>query len=98
MSKIILETSPFFEYSTIPENEPFWVTHSKHWAKVIEKSFPQIKAYIASDNRVINSEASFLPIYRINRLFNKISWLSIPYAVYFIISGNLGFRVGSPKT
>jgi len=80
MSKIILETNSFFEYSTIPENEPFWVTHSKHWAKVIEKSFPQIKAYIASDNRVINSETSFLPLYRINRPFNKISWLSIPYA------------------
>lgn len=80
MPKFVLETNSFFEYSTIPEYKPFWVTHSKHWAKVIEKSFSQIKAYIASDNRVINSENSFLPLYQIKRPFNKTSWLSIPYA------------------
>jgi len=94
MSKLILEKNSFFEYSTIPENEPFWVTHSKHWAKVIENSFPQIKAYIASDNRAINSETSFLPIYRIKRLFNKTSWLSIPYATISDPVLNMGTSVG----
>lgn len=80
MAKIFLESVSIYEYAKIPDNAPFWVTHTQQWARVIEKSFPHIKGYIAADSMKICADSSFLPVYRIKRPVNKISWLSIPYA------------------
>lgn len=80
MSNLIFKPALLFEYSKTAELPPFWVTHTKAWANVIEKTFPHIKGYIASDSKTIDSECSFLPIYQIKKPFKKASWLSIPYA------------------
>lgn len=79
MSDLFLDPVSAFNTSDVPENMPFWVSHTMHWAKIIENSFPQIKAYFAADKKIFNSETSFLPVYRIKRPFNRICWLSIPY-------------------
>lgn len=80
MTNFYLEPVTSFDTSNIPQNIPSWVTHTNHWAKVIECSFPQIKAYFAANKKIFNSETSFLPIYYIKRPINKNYWLSIPYA------------------
>lgn len=69
-----------FKFGKINEDIPFWVNHTKAWINVLEKSFPHIRGYIVSDSPLIDSESSFLPIYKINHPFNKTRWLSIPYA------------------
>jgi hypothetical protein len=80
MDNFFLEPVSSFEYKSLPENAPLWVTHTKKWADVLEKTYPQIKGYIAADSRTIGPDCSFMPIYRIKRLYNRTSWLSIPYS------------------
>ncbi len=80
MYNFYFQPASFFDYYSISERHPFWVTHTKAWVNVIEKTFPQIKAYVISDCKKIDTTTSFLPIYRIKRPFKNASWLSIPYA------------------
>lgn len=80
MPNFIFRPTSSFEFSTMTEAAPYWVTHTKLWADILENSFPQIKGYIASDSEIINHDSSFLPIYKINRPFSRTSWISIPYA------------------
>ena len=74
------QPASLFEYNSIHGEYPFWVTHTKSWTRVIEKSFAHIKGYIAADNTTISPDCSFLPVYRIKKPFKRNSWLSIPYA------------------
>lgn len=67
-------------FSNIEQMSPYWVTHSQAWAKVIENSFPHIKAYFVSDKKDIGSDSSFLPLYKIRRPLVKDSWISIPFS------------------
>lgn len=80
MPDLIFEPASCFEIDDYTTTEPFWVTHTSAWTRVIEKSFPHMNGYIISDNQKIGSENSFLPVYKIKKPFNKVSWLSIPYA------------------
>lgn len=80
MEKYYLKDVKSFEYEDVPEKSPFWINHTKAWATVLEKTFPHIKGYIVADSQTINSDSSFLPVYRINKPLNKKFWLSIPFA------------------
>lgn len=80
MHKIHFEPASFFNHADSLNHMPCWVTHTKQWANIIEKSFPHIKAYIIADKLTIDKTTSFLPIYKVKRPLKKDSWLSIPYA------------------
>lgn len=80
MNNFLFEPVSSFEYKSLPENAPLWVTHTKKWSDILEKTYPQIKGYIAADSRIIGPGCSFMPIYRIKRFYKSASWLSIPYS------------------
>ncbi len=80
MHKFNFEPVSFYTYDTSLQHAPYWVTHTQNWARIIEKSFPHIKAYLIADDTRITPTTSFLPIFKVKRPIKKKSWLSIPYA------------------
>lgn len=81
MCNYVLEPVSEFKCDASQETAPFWVTHTKGWAKVLERSFPHLKGYVFSERNTVESQRSFLPIYRVQSPLKKnASWISIPYA------------------
>lgn len=80
MSNFFFKPASDYEYCISNETEPYWVTHTNSWVRVIEQSFSHIKGYILSDNSKITDNTSFLPVYRIKLPLNRVNWVSIPYS------------------
>ena len=75
-----IEPTSAFEYAAFAENAPFWVTHTKAWSTVLERSFPHIRGYIAADSKIIGPDTTFLPVFRVKSPLKKPSWVSIPFS------------------
>ncbi len=80
MQEFFFQPATSFDYNSLKEQVPIWVSHSIAWVRVIESAFPQMRGYVASDSQTISEKSSFLPIYRVRRPMKKSLWLSIPFS------------------
>lgn len=80
MPDFCFEPFSSFDYTKLPDKSPLWVTHTKAWANVLEKTYPHIKGYLVSDDKTPGSKSIFLPIFQVKRPLRGTHWLSIPYA------------------